>query len=55
MKDQVEMLRMQVKELKGAPADQVVRVSLATAMPACRVQANALQVDEKRKRADDAA
>lgn len=25
---QVEMLEKQVKELKGAPADQVVRVSL---------------------------
>ncbi|CAD6585335.1 MAG: Translation machinery-associated protein 22 [Tremellales sp. Tagirdzhanova-0007] len=35
--DIVEMLRAQVKELKGAPADQVVRV------------------DEKRKKAEDAA
>lgn len=26
----VEMLRAQVKELKGAPADQVVRVSLTS-------------------------
>ncbi len=48
------MLRAQVKELKGAPADQVVRVStLQLICPMCLI--NKYQVDEKRKKADDAA
>ena len=33
VRGQVEMLRNQVKELKGAPADQVVRVSLLLTGP----------------------
>ena len=44
---QVEMIEKQVKELKGAPADQVVRVS---GLPDCAHQ----QVEEKKKRSAEA-
>ena len=44
---QVEMLRAQVKELKGAPADQVVRVCQGS----CKCFQGWLKVDEKNKKA----
>jgi len=52
---QVEMLRAQVKELKGAPADQVVRVSSFPTRDSFWQSLISVQVDEKRRRADDAA
>lgn len=48
----VEMLRAQVKELKGAPADQVVRVSLQ--LPRASRAVADTQVEDKKKRAAEA-